>query len=461
MKSNYRYLYLALCLSFSFRIVFLLMMSPWDNQVESSIILHADAKGYHQLAETLLNHQRFSYSSTGDLNTLRTPLYPIFIAASYFVFGIHPWVVLFLQALIDTLSCFILWLSIDRLFDRKTAYIAALFYALDPFMILYSTSLASDTLFVFILILSFFFFSYAINPKPKTSVLIYYSIASILLGIATLVRPLSQYIMAFIVVFILFAYRNQIKKAFAISLISCLLFLAAISPWLVRNYNNFGEISLASVGSYALLILYVKPLVMDQTGLDTLAAKKYLVNEANELAISNGQIPENLNDFQKSKYQKSIAIKYIKQHPIKFVEYFCIGMLHTFSNIATSEFARKLQLPVDMLDVDMKSTLNLKSVITSFFHSKSPNSLLIASVVLSYMIISYICLLSGSMIFFKQQNTIPYIFCAGLAFYFIFITGTTGIARYKLPAIPFYLPFVSIGFQWLYNKTRSFKQSTL
>jgi 4-amino-4-deoxy-L-arabinose transferase-like glycosyltransferase len=454
-----RHLLISLLLCFWLRFIFLGFTTPWDAHVEENIILHADARGYHQLATTLIHDHRFSYTSYDKLNTLRTPGYPLFIAFVYLIFGIKPWVVLVMQVFLDTCSCLILWKAVKRLFNIKIATLTAYLYALDPFLILYCSSLASDILFVFFIVTFFYFFAIGLKEKGKRDEIVGYCLSALFLGIATLVRPISQYLIIFITAFFLIHFRPHLKKAVALSIFFLILFSVVITPWIYRNYKNFGHFSLSSVGSYALLILYVKPLIMEKTGLDPRTAKTKLINEADDLAKAGGKLPEAMNDFQKAEYQKVIAMRYIKESPVRFFKFYCLGMFHTFSNIATSEFSRKLQLPVDMLDIDMKSTLNIIDIIKSFFRSKSRISLFIALIVFLYMLISYIGFLAGFMTAWKQFHISVLFFCSIIFCYFVFITGTTGIARYKLPAIPFYLPFSVIGLQYLYFKIKDLKLS--
>jgi hypothetical protein len=88
---------LALCV----RLVFFLLVRPWSPAVESGFVLQGDARGYHELATTLLTQHRLAYGATDAPNALRTPGYPVFVAALYALFGWHPWVVMLFQILLD------------------------------------------------------------------------------------------------------------------------------------------------------------------------------------------------------------------------------------------------------------------------------------------------------------------------------------------------------------------------
>ena len=135
------------------RLAFFISVRPWNNEVEHKL-LEKDALEYNVLAVNILNYHQFSYTENGPPNSFRTPGYPFYLAAVYFIFGQAPWVVLLTQIFIDTFSCIILYFLFLRIFNIKIALIASLFYALDPFLILHTSTLLSDILFVFLLILA-------------------------------------------------------------------------------------------------------------------------------------------------------------------------------------------------------------------------------------------------------------------------------------------------------------------
>ena len=86
-------LIITICFAIVLRLLFFFSIKPWDEQVVKNRILIDDAIGYHNLALDILEDVSFSSFSS----TQRTPGYPFFVAIIYSLFGVLPWVVLFVQ----------------------------------------------------------------------------------------------------------------------------------------------------------------------------------------------------------------------------------------------------------------------------------------------------------------------------------------------------------------------------
>jgi 4-amino-4-deoxy-L-arabinose transferase-like glycosyltransferase len=98
------------------------------------------------------NGYRFPYES---VPTAYFPIgYPLFVAAIAWVVG-HtplsdvPMTVAVVQALLGTASVWLVWRIVRRVFDERTALVAAGLMAVFPGLLLYSAPLLSETLFVF------------------------------------------------------------------------------------------------------------------------------------------------------------------------------------------------------------------------------------------------------------------------------------------------------------------------
>ncbi len=101
--------------------------------------------------EPLEDENRFTY-----FGAKRGWLYPLFIAGIYQVCGPHDFFVRLAQALIDALSCLLIYGIGKSIFSRTAGVIAASIYALYPGFIYYSTMLYQETTAVFLLSLCFF-----------------------------------------------------------------------------------------------------------------------------------------------------------------------------------------------------------------------------------------------------------------------------------------------------------------
>ena len=433
------------------RMILFGISQPWTPGIETQRVLQSDALCYHRLATTLIESHRFAYGNTEKPNALRTPLYPMFIAVIYSLFGYKPWIVILTQIIIDTISCFLLLVSLSRLFSRRIALLASTLYALDPFLILYSsTTLLSDTLFVFFLVAAFWFLSLARHSEFSKKTLLNYGLSSLLLGLATLTRPISQYIIACFVVFFLVAYWSRPRIALTYTLLSLLIFGLTLSPWLFWNYNTFGYFSLSTSDSYNLLVLNVVPMEMGRRHEDTAAVQKSLTAEADKMMEEDGLHSQDLNEFQIAQYWRKLAVRYISNAPIAFGKSYLLGIFHTFFNLGTSSYAEILGLPAVYFDI--KAYDNILDLAIAFLEKKGVVGLLIGGVIALYLLITYSGAIVGLLTSGGRHDDRPSLLVIILlAGYFVLITGVAGLVRFKLPTIPFYLAFAGIGFSYLYE----------
>ncbi|MFC2165497.1 ArnT family glycosyltransferase [Acidobacteriota bacterium] len=434
------------------RLLFLGFVHPWNPETEKEIILQKDAKGYHELARSLMEHHRFAYSSTEDPNTLRTPLYPIFIAGIYTLFGFEPWVVLLFQIVIGALSCLLLIFTLRRLFNKQIALIAAFFFAIDPLQIVFTVSLISDVLFVFLLVIAFYWFSRGFTSEAQGKNIVYYGLSGFFFGFSALIRPISQYIPVVVIFFFLVWYRHKLKEALKYSGAVLLMFLLAITPWLIRNYHHFGHIAISSSGSQNLLLEYAVPMVQQKRNQSMKTVQEDLLAESEQMMRADGLDPQSLNSFQKSKYYQKLAIKCIKQDPVHFMQTYFMGVVHCFAEIDSSSFTT--QLGIKMPKVDIKATNNIIELVKKFISAKGTTGIVIASVILPYLMVSYLGAVVGFFVSWKRYNWGALLWCLLMASYFVFVTGVAGCARFKIPAVPFYLAFTGIGLYFLFEKIK-------
>ena len=89
---------IVLFVFFAVRLLFFGFVHPWDPETEKAIVLEKMLWDITILPYPR-EHHRFAYSTTDVPNTVRTPLYPMFIAGIYSIFGYKPWVVMLFQIL--------------------------------------------------------------------------------------------------------------------------------------------------------------------------------------------------------------------------------------------------------------------------------------------------------------------------------------------------------------------------
>ncbi|MBI4712896.1 MAG: glycosyltransferase family 39 protein [Planctomycetes bacterium] len=175
-------------------------------------------------------------------NTLRPPLYPVFIAVVYKIFGHQPAMVIFLQCLVSVFICWGIYYLGAKIFYPKVGLLAGFFYALDLPSIDHTNLLLTETLFTFILMFSVYFLIICRQGKSRFFPLM----SGLLLGLCTLCRPLPQYLFLPLVLVFLLGFKPA-KKALINYLVFTAGFLVVIMPWLIRNYALTGIFDLTTI----------------------------------------------------------------------------------------------------------------------------------------------------------------------------------------------------------------------
>ena len=445
---------LLICLSA--RLLFFVLVKPWEPTVRDHVILTQDALEYHHLAVSIIEDQRFASKKGGIPDTLRTPLYPLLISLIYAIWGSEStWRVLLVQILIDTGTCILLFFLILKFFNFRTAVYASFFYALDPFLILDSSTLLSEVLFVFLCLIAAYWFSEAIHRDFDRSTF-YILLSAFFFGLATLVRPVAQYIPLIIILLLFIVLRKEVKKACKLALLFLILFVITLSPWIICNLSTFGVPSFSTGGPYNLIVLYVGPMEMERKGRSAEEVYGALLKEVDALILKEGGNPAELNEFQQARYWGTLAFQYITKHPLFFIKHYALGIIHSFANLGTGPYGDLLQLPKKAAKLEIKAYPNIFELLKTWFNQKASQEIKIGLFIASYLLVTYTLLIIGLIVSWWEDRRIFLLFCLMMALYFLLITGTAGLARFKIPAVPFYLVFVAMGLSFVFREKNQF-----
>jgi len=436
---------LVLVVCFALRLLLFIGAEPWTPTVRDNILLQADGREYSEIAISLLTHADFSAKE--EFQGLRTPVFPMYVMVIYWLAGHRPWVVLLSHVLIDTFSCYLLFLALQNLFSKRIARLSALFYALDPFLIYHCSTMFADTFFVFTLVAFFYFFARLLTGDPRSFSTPNITCAAITLGIATLTKPITLYLPFLVLITFLIIFKGQLKKWLLPALTFLVVFFLALSPWLIRNYIRFDHFSLSNSGDYNTLAVYVSHTEMDRRHSPTLyPVIDDLLAEGDSLIRKDGYDPDNINPFEKAGYYKQLSMGYIKRYPLIFIKHVFLGVFHEMFGLGTKGYSDLLHLGSVSESFTMFAHSNVFDLIRAFFREKTFGEILLGAFIAVYLAISYAGALYGTFIAFRTHKAFT-IFCILTACYFIVLSGAGGWTRYKLPAIPFYLGFAGLGLE--------------
>jgi 4-amino-4-deoxy-L-arabinose transferase-like glycosyltransferase len=200
------------------------------------------------------------FSEYGVLLHRRSPLYPLTIGALYWLFGEREFVIQLLHILCFAGTTLLAYDLGRRLFNLRTARIAALFCAVHPSLLRYVPDFHLETMFTFLLTLSVWQTVRVFQrPTPLGGALL-----GVVFGLATLTKAV---VLLFpVVVAALFAFSvlrkraRELRSAVIVPLgIAFVTMFLTISPWTIRNYIATGGhfVLVTTGGSDAFLRGYV------------------------------------------------------------------------------------------------------------------------------------------------------------------------------------------------------------
>jgi hypothetical protein len=218
-------------------------------QFGSGTIRFGDARAYLSAAESLARTGH--YPRQTDYFSFRAPGYPIFLLAA--TLG-HPERIAAAKAanaLLGALSALFLSALAARIFHRRAVAVAAgLAAALDPGLVLMTTDIQSEPLFILLILLAgFLLLAAADRPSSNLAVL-----SGAFLAFAALTRPFAL-ILAPLLTAPLGDRRYPLRARGHLAASALLGFLLGLAPWTIRNALVYHE--LVPVNDFAGINLYL------------------------------------------------------------------------------------------------------------------------------------------------------------------------------------------------------------
>lgn len=203
------------------------------------IPLAGDTGTYVVLAKALLGGEGFS--TGGSPHAFRLPLYPIFLAVHYQVFGTSNRPIVVTQFLISSLVVVLIFLLARWSIGERAAYVASCMAIVHPNLLLWVPFVLTETLSLFLLIAAF----YAFVRFSATSEWAVLGLGSLFLGLASLCRPENVVFFLAVLLWLGLAQEKN-RNSMSYVLLHSVVFLAVLSPWLIRNYLLRGRLILTT-----------------------------------------------------------------------------------------------------------------------------------------------------------------------------------------------------------------------
>ncbi|KKH47058.1 hypothetical protein EO93_08900 [Methanosarcina sp. 1.H.A.2.2] len=231
--------------------------------------------------------------------------YSFVLGIIYKIFGVNLFVAKLLNVFLSALTGILLYLIAGHLFDECIARITAVLYLIWPAQIMYSSVLASEHLFIFVLFLGIALFIGAIKVTPDNAYTNIF-LAGVVFGLAYTVRFLSLIVVATGFMTLLFVQEESFKKKVKSSLF---LISGFVIVWIfVTGLGLLVDTpSDPSTGIQHSLLVGTNPEYKGQWNpVDSQIWNDYSPEEAKKIAFQTGlsRITENPGGFTKLIFEK-------------------------------------------------------------------------------------------------------------------------------------------------------------
>lgn len=287
-----------------------------------------DSGHYHTLAQSLAHGLGF-VGADGAAYFYRLPGYPFFLALCYFCVGVNPVVALVVQGVVGSLIPVLIFLLARILFPAglMVAYLSALVASVHAGYLIYANLLMAETLFCI------FFLLFLICFLSKRLFL-----AGLMLGIASLIRPVGHYALIFSLGLLLFecnsSWKNYLRSYGALFT----GWLVVAGWWLLRNYLLTGALIFHTLSGPHFLNHSAVRLAMANSHISYTQAKELVQEQANQaLTQAQGLHQEPLNQAQESAIMEKVALHYFNHNWINTFKHCFINIFKTTFSLYSSE----------------------------------------------------------------------------------------------------------------------------
>ncbi|MGA2821283.1 MAG: glycosyltransferase family 39 protein [Anaerolineales bacterium] len=271
-----------------------------------------DSQQYQALAQNLLDHHVFSLEGSPPFMTdvLRTPGYPLLLAALYVLGGHSVLVVALAQAGLRTLGAFLLVGIAERVIEsRAVGWIAAILWLLAPLPTVLTGILFTETLFTTLLLLTLWFLTG--EPSWRNALL-----AGLFFGFALITRPIAELLIPWVVLMLLL---HKPLRSVLIKILPLALGVAiATGPWLAYTAAQFRTPILSTIGADNLAFYTSASVLAHEQGMGfSEASDRVHALYQQGLAQFQATHPAPASPSEEAAIKSQIAYRILLAHPLQ------------------------------------------------------------------------------------------------------------------------------------------------
>lgn len=396
--------------------------------------------GYYELSQNIMNGHGFTFDDHSPYrpNSLRPPLWPYLIALFAYIGGYY--LVLIVELIMASLIPVFGYKIAKLLFEEKVARAVSVLMIVEPYSVLLSFLLYSETSFTFFFIISLYFLIKYFYKENS----LYMIWSGIFLGLALLIKPTVQYFPILIPLFFILAFwKKNLKRRLIQAVLYSLIAVAIISPWLIRNYRYFGKIEMTVQPAFNLYVYLVPTLL-------SIDNKTNFSTEIENFVFKKGVNVFDITLANQAKY-KSEALPIIFDHKLALIK----SVLMTLVTFFTHD---------GMLTVLQYSGIRITNVVNVPFIQLLFSPLILLKAIYHYLFSPAILIMVGRFLWFiltlsmlygifdlykKGRLNSKYILISLIILYFALTTSINGLgvnARFRVPVLVLIFSFAVYGF---------------
>lgn len=382
--------------------------------------------------------------------------YSIFMAGVFKVFGFHLMLIRIIQVLIFAGLAVIVYRLGKLVFNERLARLAGFITAICYTLASFTSWIYREILFTALVFL-FVYFLYKAQLEKKN---IWFIMAGVLFGLATLTNAVIQFFVFIIIANFLFLNRKRIRQIIPKLIMFFVAFVLVMSPFIISNYINFDRTPFP-FGARSGLIMYmrlekmdaiegkyIQHLIANTTG-DYIAQKLFSDYDRSEARLGY----KNREEWEKMVFEEGRDIKEVDNELNRKSIIEMIKRPISSLKLASLDFL-KFNTPM-VPDVRMQHMFAEPGS-----HSSIPNWAKIA-IILGIRLVYFIFFIFIISAIVKNIRNWPRIgWIVLIVLYFnLFFSAIHAIARYSLPMYPFYIILLAIGLLIFWDKLVGRKQN--
>ena len=412
-------------------------------------IFSPDSPSYINPARAILRTGHFAMSpERSDIpEARRTPGYPALIASIFFLFGENYIPLIIVQILLNLGTILISYLTASLIWNSDTAIIGVLLLLLDPLTLFSSQRVMAESLFTFILSLAIFVMVYTLKGQTNQQLLFFLS--STCLAIATLVRPITYYLIIplhGILILLLKIHQNLPWKRTILAIIAVLIpQILLVGGWTVRNYRVTGKAEFSYIQGINLLFYSGSGVIAERDSISFEEARYGLgYSRYTELHPET----QGLSIAELDTHWKLEGWNIIRRYPLSFLKSHLRGVGRMLFSPGESSLLKYVSdEQIETGPIQELFQISWKAYIQKWGGEKF-HFFLLAFMTGAYLLFVYLNMTCSFCCLLKSKDTYwsVHLFIAVLILYFITISGgPAASSRFRVPLMPAFCMYAGYG----------------